>query len=168
MTHPGYMAFLTYDEVKARLQKFIHKPGRWDSNAHICTDHWTVDSSEAVSWPTLACEGDAGAEAGETKGSMALVPNLNALIVAPQSDVSVLGPLTGSPSVSQAGVTQYEVKNKGLLDCVELVQLSERNCDGSGSQGKEPETIIPAPAAFLISVIVVQRGGFLAHASSFF
>lgn len=30
VTHPGYMAFLTYDEVKARLQKFIHKPGRWD------------------------------------------------------------------------------------------------------------------------------------------
>lgn len=28
VTHPGYMAFLTYDEVKARLQKFIHKPGR--------------------------------------------------------------------------------------------------------------------------------------------
>lgn len=30
VTHPGYMAFLTYDEVKARLQKFIHKPGRWE------------------------------------------------------------------------------------------------------------------------------------------
>ncbi|XP_017725958.1 PREDICTED: E3 ubiquitin-protein ligase CBL [Rhinopithecus bieti] len=29
VTHPGYMAFLTYDEVKARLQKFIHKPGRY-------------------------------------------------------------------------------------------------------------------------------------------
>ncbi|MEE6518027.1 hypothetical protein FKM82_028707, partial [Ascaphus truei] len=28
VTHPGYMAFLTYDEVKARLQRFIHKPGR--------------------------------------------------------------------------------------------------------------------------------------------
>ncbi|KAL4647511.1 E3 ubiquitin-protein ligase CBL-like isoform X1 [Arapaima gigas] len=29
VTHPGYMAFLTYDEVKARLQKFIHKPGSY-------------------------------------------------------------------------------------------------------------------------------------------
>lgn len=28
VTHPGYMAFLTYDEVKARLHRFIHKPGR--------------------------------------------------------------------------------------------------------------------------------------------
>uniref|UniRef100_A0A8C7YIZ3 E3 ubiquitin-protein ligase CBL n=1 Tax=Oryzias sinensis TaxID=183150 RepID=A0A8C7YIZ3_9TELE len=29
VTHPGYMAFLTYDEVKARLQKFINKPGSY-------------------------------------------------------------------------------------------------------------------------------------------
>ncbi|KAM4545651.1 E3 ubiquitin-protein ligase CBL-like isoform 2-T2 [Odontesthes bonariensis] len=29
VTHPGYMAFLTYDEVKARLQRFIHKPGSY-------------------------------------------------------------------------------------------------------------------------------------------
>ncbi|KAJ8276632.1 hypothetical protein COCON_G00083840 [Conger conger] len=29
VTHPGYMAFLTYDEVKARLHKFIHKPGSY-------------------------------------------------------------------------------------------------------------------------------------------
>ncbi|KAJ8368206.1 hypothetical protein SKAU_G00082340 [Synaphobranchus kaupii] len=29
VTHPGYMAFLTYDEVKARLLKFIHKPGSY-------------------------------------------------------------------------------------------------------------------------------------------
>ncbi|KAK1800421.1 hypothetical protein P4O66_005662, partial [Electrophorus voltai] len=28
VTHPGYMAFLTYDEVKARLQKYMTKPGR--------------------------------------------------------------------------------------------------------------------------------------------
>jgi len=28
VTHPGYVAFLTYDEVKARLQKYIGKPGR--------------------------------------------------------------------------------------------------------------------------------------------
>ena len=28
VTHPGYMAFLTYDEVKARLHKYINKPGR--------------------------------------------------------------------------------------------------------------------------------------------
>uniref|UniRef100_A0A8C7U696 E3 ubiquitin-protein ligase CBL n=1 Tax=Oncorhynchus mykiss TaxID=8022 RepID=A0A8C7U696_ONCMY len=29
VTHSGYMAFLTYDEVKARLQRFIHKPGSY-------------------------------------------------------------------------------------------------------------------------------------------
>ncbi|XP_023818181.1 E3 ubiquitin-protein ligase CBL-B isoform X2 [Oryzias latipes] len=29
VTHPGYMAFLTYDEVKARLLKFINKPGSY-------------------------------------------------------------------------------------------------------------------------------------------
>ena len=28
VTHPGYVAFLTYDEVKARLQKYISLPGR--------------------------------------------------------------------------------------------------------------------------------------------
>ncbi|OXA60622.1 E3 ubiquitin-protein ligase CBL [Folsomia candida] len=28
-THPGYVAFLTYDEVKARLQKYITKPGSY-------------------------------------------------------------------------------------------------------------------------------------------
>ena len=28
VTHPGYVAFLTYDEVKARLQKYNTKPGR--------------------------------------------------------------------------------------------------------------------------------------------
>ena len=28
VTHPGYMAFLTYDEVKARLHKYNNKPGR--------------------------------------------------------------------------------------------------------------------------------------------
>ena len=28
VTHPGYVAFLTYDEVKARLQKYMDKPGR--------------------------------------------------------------------------------------------------------------------------------------------
>lgn len=27
VTHPGYVAFLTYDEVKARLQKYINKAG---------------------------------------------------------------------------------------------------------------------------------------------
>ena len=32
VTHPGYVAFLTYDEVKARLQKYITKPGRYQSN----------------------------------------------------------------------------------------------------------------------------------------
>ncbi|XP_069497096.1 E3 ubiquitin-protein ligase CBL-C isoform X2 [Ambystoma mexicanum] len=29
VTHPGYMAFLTYDEVKARLQCYINKPGSY-------------------------------------------------------------------------------------------------------------------------------------------
>lgn len=29
VTHVGYQAFLTYDEVKAMLQPFINKPGRW-------------------------------------------------------------------------------------------------------------------------------------------
>uniref|UniRef100_A0A8D0D7R4 E3 ubiquitin-protein ligase CBL n=1 Tax=Sander lucioperca TaxID=283035 RepID=A0A8D0D7R4_SANLU len=29
VTHPGYMAFLTYDEVKARLHKYMNKPGSY-------------------------------------------------------------------------------------------------------------------------------------------
>ncbi|XP_067317259.1 E3 ubiquitin-protein ligase CBL [Anolis sagrei] len=29
VTHPGYMAFLTYDEVKERLQTYINKPGSY-------------------------------------------------------------------------------------------------------------------------------------------
>jgi E3 ubiquitin-protein ligase CBL len=29
VTHPGYVAFLTYDEVKARLQKYALKPGSY-------------------------------------------------------------------------------------------------------------------------------------------
>ncbi|KAL1374141.1 hypothetical protein pipiens_004981 [Culex pipiens pipiens] len=29
VTHPGYVAFLTYDEVKARLQKYINKAGSY-------------------------------------------------------------------------------------------------------------------------------------------
>ena len=29
MTHPGYVAFLTYDEVKARLHRHINKPGSY-------------------------------------------------------------------------------------------------------------------------------------------
>ncbi|XP_055915518.1 E3 ubiquitin-protein ligase CBL-B-B isoform X1 [Eupeodes corollae] len=29
VTHPGYVAFLTYDEVKARLQRYIHKAGSY-------------------------------------------------------------------------------------------------------------------------------------------
>ena len=28
VTHPGYMAFLTYDEVREKLNQFIEKPGR--------------------------------------------------------------------------------------------------------------------------------------------
>ena len=27
VTHPGYQAFLTYDEVKAKLQPYINRPG---------------------------------------------------------------------------------------------------------------------------------------------
>lgn len=37
VTHPGYVAFLTYDEVKARLQKYINKPGRWRENIWALT-----------------------------------------------------------------------------------------------------------------------------------
>ena len=29
VTHPGYQAFLTYDEVKARLEQFVDKPGSY-------------------------------------------------------------------------------------------------------------------------------------------
>ncbi|CAB3247007.1 unnamed protein product [Arctia plantaginis] len=29
VTHPGYVAFLTYDEVKALLHKYIHRPGSY-------------------------------------------------------------------------------------------------------------------------------------------
>lgn len=29
VTHPGYVAFLTYDEVKARLHKYINKAGTY-------------------------------------------------------------------------------------------------------------------------------------------
>lgn len=29
VTHPGYVAFLTYDEVRARLQTYSNKPGRY-------------------------------------------------------------------------------------------------------------------------------------------
>lgn len=28
VTHPGYMAFLTYDQVVARLEHYLHRPGR--------------------------------------------------------------------------------------------------------------------------------------------
>lgn len=35
VTHPGYVAFLTYDEVKARLQKYINKPGRLVLWSHL-------------------------------------------------------------------------------------------------------------------------------------
>lgn len=35
VTHPGYMAFLTYDEVKARLHKYINKPGRYGNSVCI-------------------------------------------------------------------------------------------------------------------------------------
>ncbi|CAL8247505.1 unnamed protein product [Lota lota] len=29
VTHPGYMAFLTYDQVKARLMHYLHRPGSY-------------------------------------------------------------------------------------------------------------------------------------------
>lgn len=29
VTHPGYVAFLTYDEVKLRLQRYINKAGSY-------------------------------------------------------------------------------------------------------------------------------------------
>uniref|UniRef100_UPI003AAC63C6 E3 ubiquitin-protein ligase CBL-C isoform X1 n=1 Tax=Centroberyx gerrardi TaxID=166262 RepID=UPI003AAC63C6 len=29
VTHPGYMAFLTYDQVKARLEHYLHRPGSY-------------------------------------------------------------------------------------------------------------------------------------------
>lgn len=29
VTHPGYMAFLTYDQVKMRLQHYLHRPGSY-------------------------------------------------------------------------------------------------------------------------------------------
>jgi len=32
VTHPGYVAFLTYDEVKARLSLYSNKPGRCDAD----------------------------------------------------------------------------------------------------------------------------------------
>lgn len=35
VTHPGYVAFLTYDEVKARLEKFITRPGRLVEKIYI-------------------------------------------------------------------------------------------------------------------------------------
>ena len=34
VTHPGYMAFITYDEVKQRLATYINKPGRLSPTHH--------------------------------------------------------------------------------------------------------------------------------------
>ena len=31
VTHPAYVAFRTYEEVKLQLQKFISKPGRFNT-----------------------------------------------------------------------------------------------------------------------------------------
>ena len=52
VAHPGYVAFLTYDEVKAKLSAFIDKPGRlvtWNSihvillaKASLCTQRTRV------------------------------------------------------------------------------------------------------------------------------
>ncbi|KAJ7303982.1 hypothetical protein JRQ81_011498 [Phrynocephalus forsythii] len=43
VTHPGYMAFLTYDEVKARLQAYTSKPGSYIFRLS-CTQlgHWAI------------------------------------------------------------------------------------------------------------------------------
>lgn len=63
---------------------------------------------------TLACEGDAGTEAGK-QGQRGTGSQPQCFDCGPQSDVSVLGRLTGSPSLSQAVISQYEVKTKVCL-----------------------------------------------------
>lgn len=35
VTHPAYVAFLTYDEVKARLQKYINKAGKSEKDLSL-------------------------------------------------------------------------------------------------------------------------------------
>ena len=53
VTHPGYVAFLTYDEVKARLQKYINKPGRCVRTV-VTTKHC---AGQCQSWKfTFACQ----------------------------------------------------------------------------------------------------------------
>ena len=49
VTHPGYVAFLTYDEVKARLQKWIAKPGSYIFRLS-CTrlGQWAI--GESLEW----------------------------------------------------------------------------------------------------------------------
>ncbi|CAN9513790.1 unnamed protein product [Ophioblennius macclurei] len=43
VTHPGYMAFLTYDQVIARLEHYLHKPGSYIFRLS-CTrmGHWAI------------------------------------------------------------------------------------------------------------------------------
>ena len=45
VTHPGYVAFLTYDEVKARLQRYIHKAGSYvfrQEEIFLSNMHYTI------------------------------------------------------------------------------------------------------------------------------
>lgn len=74
----------------------------------------TVDSSEGVSRPCSRVRETQGAEAGK-QGQHGTASQPQCFDCGPQSDVSVLGRLTGSPSMSQAGIAQYEVKTKVCL-----------------------------------------------------
>ncbi|KAK1135370.1 E3 ubiquitin-protein ligase CBL-C [Acipenser oxyrinchus oxyrinchus] len=53
VTHPGYMAFLTYDEVKIRLQKYSSKPGSYLFRLS-CTrlGQWAIGSSLRTEHPS--------------------------------------------------------------------------------------------------------------------
>ena len=53
VTHAAYQAFLTYDEVKAKLQPFIDKPGRFVCPSVCLSVCLSVCSSVylSVSWP---------------------------------------------------------------------------------------------------------------------
>ena len=51
VTHPGYVAFLTYDEVKARLHKYITKPGRYGILAMVIS---LVQCKPDISWSCIS------------------------------------------------------------------------------------------------------------------
>ncbi|KAK2091882.1 hypothetical protein P7K49_031166 [Saguinus oedipus] len=55
VTHPGYMAFLTYDEVKARLQKYSTKPGSLAS-----TEIFYLNEGELILLVTMKADQLAG------------------------------------------------------------------------------------------------------------